>query len=274
MYPFFEPFSNILIYTFWLSLTVSFFVFFWMLKKLWERYNYDLTLFKKNIIWYFISIFIFSRLFYVFIHWSDLKHIDQLSEFFIMTEYNFSLFWAIFWFFIVLFINLKFRKEKLVKYIDWLVLSFLFILLIWYIWALLWGQVYWKETSYWIEIIYRHPYTYVPYIWPVFPLPIVYALAFFVEFSFLYILSIFIKVRWFIWYIWLMLFSIIILIFEFFSWKPEDIIGLLLLKMWSNYIDFNMNQIFAILLFIFAFYKLYIVAKIAWKDTTVLIDKS
>jgi len=73
-------------------------------------------------------MFFFSRLFYVISKWNDLKYIKTASEFFVTTDYNFSLFGLIFGFLLVLFINLKLRREKLVKYIDSIVLAFLLVL--------------------------------------------------------------------------------------------------------------------------------------------------
>lgn len=185
-------------------------------------------------------------------------------EFFIMSDYNFSLYWALFWFFLVLYINVKLRKEKIDKYIDGLVLSFLFITYIWFIWAFLWGQVYWNETNLWIEVLYTHPFTPIPYQSPIFPLPIAYSIATFILFSSLYIISIFIKIRWFIGYMWLLIFWVITLILEFFTGR-FDIFKVML--------DINMTQILSLFLIIFSFYRLYIISKIAWNDTTVLISK-
>jgi hypothetical protein len=268
MYPFFELFSDtsfsIIIYTFWLWLLISFFAFFAMLKKLSTKYSYDVWIFINNILWYFLSVFFFSRLFYVISKWNDLKYINNPAEFFIMSDYNFSLFWAMFGFFIVFLINLKLRKEKIEKYIDWLVLSFLFILVIWFIGAFLWWQVYWKETSFWIEVMYTHPFTPIPYQSPIFPLAIIYSILFFLEFSVLYMLSMFIKIRGFIGYIGLLVFSIIIIVWEFFSWKYD----IFKVTIW-----FNFSQILAVFLIIYSFYKLYYISKIYSKDTTVLTPK-
>jgi len=264
MYPFFEPFSWIIIYTFGLWLLFCFFAFFAMLKKLSSRYNYDVSIFVNNILWYFISVFFFSRLFYVISKWNDLKYINNPVEFFIMSDYNFSLFWAIFGFMVVLFINLKLRKEKLEKYIDGLVLSFLFILIFGFIWAFFWWQVYWKETNFWIEVLYTHPFSPVPYESPIFPLAIVYAIVFFIEFSVLYILSMFIKIRGFIGYVWLLIFWILIFFLDFFSGKYD---------IFKVSLGVNLSQILAIFLIIFSFYKLYYISKIHSKDTTVLSPK-
>lgn len=250
------------IYTFWLALLVCFFVFLYMLNKFTTKYSFDMGIFMNNILWYFISIFVFSRLFYVISKWSDLKYIENAAEFFVTNDYNFSLFWAMFGFILVFFINLKLRRERLVKYIDSIVLSFLLIISIWSIWTLLWGQVYWSPTNYWIEITYSNPFSPVSST-PVFPLPVLYALLFFIEFAILYILSMYIKVKWFIGHIWLVIFGLIVLIFENFSGKHDIFNNLLLL---------NMNQFLAIGLMIFSFYRLYILSKISTQDTTIIID--
>jgi len=233
-----------------------------MLKKLSHKFSYDIAIFVNNVLWYFISIFFFSRLFYIISKWNDLRYIENASEFFVTTDYNFSLFWAIFWFVVVFFINLKLRREKLVKYIDWLVLSFLLILSIWYIGALLWGQVYGKPTDYWIEITYTNPFSPISST-PVFPLAIVYSILFFIEFAVLYILSMYIKIKGFIGHIWLIVFALIILIFENFSWRHD---------IFDNYLFLNMNQILAIWLMIFSFYRLYVLSQLSSKDTTVIIE--
>ncbi len=250
------------IYTFWIFLVASFLLFIFMLKKLSFKYNYDFSIFSNNFLWYILSIFFFSRLFYVIFQFSDLKYFDKLSDFFATVDYNFSLFGAMFWFFLVFFILLRLRREKAIKYIDWIVLSFLMVLVVWYFWALLWGQVYWKITNYWIEITYTNPFSPIAST-PVFPLPVVYSILFFIEFASLYILSMYIKVKWFIWYIWLVIFSLIIIIFENFSGRYD---------MLSTIFFINFNQLLAFFLLIFSFYRLYVISKISAKDTTIVIN--
>ena len=63
-----------------------------MLKKLTNKYGFDMAIFMNNILWYFVSVFFFSRLFYVISKWNDLKYIENASGFFVTTDYNFSLF--------------------------------------------------------------------------------------------------------------------------------------------------------------------------------------
>lgn len=247
VYPFFEPISWVLIYTFWLTIAICFFMFLWMLKKLSVKFDFDFIIFRKNILWIFLSVFFFSRLFYVISRWNDLRHIKNPVEFFIMSDYNFSLMWAIFWFFLVFFILLRIRKEKLNNFISWLVLSFLFVLPFWYIWALLWWQVYWLPTDLWIEITYSNPNTLVPFQVPVFPLPIIYSIAFFILFSASYILSMNENNRKIIAYISLIAFSCIVFFLEFFSWKYW---------IFKDSLWVNMSQICSIWILLFSIYRL------------------
>ena len=246
MFPLFDV-NWFIIYSFWLTLTLCFFMFLWMLKKLSTKFWYDYIIFTKNILWFFLWIFFFSRLFYVVWKWHDLKYIKNPLEFFIMNDYNFSLAWAIVWFFIVLYITMKIRKEKLNNFIDWIVISFFFILIIWFIWALLWWQVYGRETLLWIEISYTHPFTPIPYQVPIFPLPIIYSILFFILFCASYIASMYVHIKWIIWYIWLISMWSLFLIFDFFSWKYD---------IFKNYIWINVMQIFSIVLIVFCSYRL------------------
>ncbi|MFK7780277.1 MAG: prolipoprotein diacylglyceryl transferase [Candidatus Gracilibacteria bacterium] len=250
MFPLFEPINGFIIYTFGLTIAICFFLFLWMLKKLSIRFGYDYIIFKKNILWYFLGVFFFSRLFYVIGKWYDLKYIKNPFEFFIMSDYNFSLAGAIIGFFIVLYITMKIRKEKLNNFIDGLALSLFFVLFIGFIGSLLGGQVYGRETLFGIEILYTHPFTPVPYQVPIFPLPIVYAVLFFILFSVLYIVSMYVHIKGIIGYIGLIMFGSIILIFDFFSGKYD---------IFKNAIGINLSQTFSIFLIIFCSYRLFLI---------------
>ena len=252
MYPFIEIFSWFLIYTFWISLTISFFMFLWMLKRLCGRFWINNTFFFNRILWYFISIFFFSRLFYIIGWWDHFKFIKDPLEFFFMNDYNMSLVWAIFGFMLVLLTTVFLHWLKLWKYIDTFVLSFLFASIVWYIWTFLWWQVYWNETTLWVWILYTNSFSPVPYEVPVFPLAIVYALLTFVLFSILYVLAMFINIRWIIWYMGIIMFSSILLIFENISWKYD----FFRLQFWINF-----TQIWAIIFIILWFYWLYTIYK-------------
>lgn len=67
-------------------------LFLWMIRKLAARCNYNHQIFTKNVLWLFLGTFIASRLFYIIGRWNDMKFIKDPVEFFIMDEYNFSLF--------------------------------------------------------------------------------------------------------------------------------------------------------------------------------------
>lgn len=257
MFPFIEIFPWVIIYTFWLALTACFFLFLWNLKRLAKRFGYSFPFFTQNIIWFFLSTLFFSRLFYIIWKWNDMKFIKDPFQFFIMSDFNFSLFWAIFWFLLVLTVLVRIEKSSITRYIDGVVLSFLFILVFWYIGAFFGWQVYGRETMMSIDILYSNPYTPVPYQVPVFPLPIIYTFLSFIIFSAMYMLSLFIHIRGYIWYIGLMLFAAMIIIFESFSGK-QDILSVVSV--------FNLPQVYACMVIVWAWYNFSQI--FIWKDTS------
>ncbi|MCK9272498.1 prolipoprotein diacylglyceryl transferase [Candidatus Gracilibacteria bacterium] len=222
MYPQIEL-GPIIIYTFGLSLSISFILFFWMLYKLSLKFGINTNFFLGNVFFFFISSFIFSRLFYVLAEWVDFKY--SLSggffKFFFMSDYNFSLIGGVVGFFIVLYINIKKFKLKGNKYIDAVVLSFLFAAVIGYIGTFLGGQVYGKPTDLPIGITYNNPLSKNPYSSPTFPLAIVYSIISFLLFTGLYITRVFVKIEGFVGYIGIIIFSSFLLIFEFFNGSPD-----------------------------------------------------
>lgn len=199
-------------------------------------------------------------MFYVLGRWDDMKYIKDPFQFFIMSEYNFSLFGAIFGFLVVLLTLSRLEKTPLKRYIDGVVLAFLGAICIGYIGAFFGGQVYGRETMLGIEITYTNAFTPVPFQVPVFPLPIVYTILSFCLFSGMYILSLFVHIRGFIGYLGLIIFSAMILIFEFFSGK-QDILSIVSV--------FNLPQVFALVLAAGSGYQLY---KIFEKESNTTSD--
>ncbi len=175
-----------------------------------------------------------------------MRYLTNPFQFFITSEFNFSLFGAIFGFLLVLFLLARKDKTTINKYIDGAVVAFLFVLIIGYIGSFFGGQVYGRETALGIEMTYSNPHSPVPYQVPVFPLPIVYTIASFLIFSAVYILSLFIHIPGYIGYIGLMSFSAMILILDSFSGK-QDIVS-------QNSIV-NFPQVFAIALFVWSAYR-------------------
>jgi hypothetical protein len=256
LFPSFEIFG-VEIYTFWITLTVCFFAFLRMLKKLSIRFHYDFSIFTKNLIWFFLSTFIFSRVFYIISRWTDLKYIKNAYEFFISSDYDFSLYWAVFWFLLVLFIILSIKKESFDKYFDWLMLSFLFVLFIWFVWAFLWWQVEWTETNLWIEVYNSYRSNLV------FPLAIVYSGLFFLIFSVLYISAVFVNIRTFIWYVGTFLICTIFISFEFLN-SSFDIVK-------DNY-WINFTQLLSIILMLYMAFRLIVISKFFSKKEKIIIN--
>ncbi len=249
MFPRFEIFdTGIIVYVFWLTLAVCFFLFTWMLKKLSWKVWVNASFFFTRTLWYFLSIVVFSRILYVISDWDDMRHIKNPLEFFVMSEYNFSLYGALIWFFFVLLYSLKSYKLKLDKYIDISVLSFLFMISVWFVGAFLGWQIYGKPTDLWIEVLYNHPFTIVPSEVPLFPLALVYAIWAFILFSISYSVFLFVNTRWIIGYIAFIAFNAMMLVGEVFTWKYD------ILK--TTYLDININQILAVFFIIVSLYKL------------------
>lgn len=241
------------VYVFWLTLVVCFFLFSWMLKKLSRKVGINISFFFNRMIWFFLSVVLFSRLFYVISVWNDMKYIKDPVEFFVMSDYNFSLYGALFGFFLILMYSLKANKLKSDKYVDVSVLSFLFVSSIGYLGAFFWWQVYGKATNIGIEVLYNHPYSQVPSAVAILPLPLIYAVSTFLLFSALYTLFMLINVRGLVWYIGLIAFNAMVLVWDNFSWK-YDIIK-------TSTLHMNMNQALAIIFILFSAYKLILLIK-------------
>ncbi len=241
MYPQIELFSWITIYTFWLSLSISFILFFWMLYKLSFRFGINTNFFLWNIVFFFLSSFFFSRLFYILAEWKDYKYIFQewFFKFFFMSDYNFSLIWWIFWFFIILYINIKWFKLNSNKYIDAVLLSFLFAATIWYLWAFFGWQICGVPTELPIWVTITNILSKCPYTTSTFPLSIIYWIITFILFVILYISRIFVKIEWLVGYLWIIIFSCFLLIFENFNWNID---------IFKSYLHLNLSQIWAIFL--------------------------
>ncbi len=222
MYPIIE-FFWVPIYTFWITLSISFFIFLWMLRKLCKKADINFSFFTNRILYFFISTVFFSRIFYLIAHYkTEASYIDNFWDFFIMENYNFSLYWAIFWFLLVLIISLKKAWIDYRKYLDVSVIALFFVLIFWYLGALFWWVVVWKPTDYWIELHYDN--SFAP-VWPdiaVFPLAIVYSIIFFIIFSVFYSLNLFVKTKWFLGIIWLMLLAWVIFSLDPFSYFYKD----------------------------------------------------
>ena len=183
-----------------------------------------------------------------------------------MTDYNFSLFWAIFWFCVILFLNTKLLKKSIHKYIDGFTLAFLFTIIFWYIGLFLSWAWYWESTTSWLGVPYISTSLSTTPTGSFLPIALIYSGLSFILFSVLYILSMYINVRGLLWYIWLGIFSAITLILEYYSAKPD---------VFSLTYNISFSQMWAIIFICISFYGIYRVMNISWNSkNTILGDIS
>jgi prolipoprotein diacylglyceryltransferase len=240
MYPYFSlPFFDARIYTFWLFLCLAFGSFFFILQRTGKKASINTNFFISNALLFVVSTFFFSRLVFILLEWRDYQYqiLDRFWNFFVMNDYNMSFAGWIIGFLIILIIKLRKHQQPLDKYLDVIVLSFLFAGIIGYIWAFLGGQIYGRPTHLPIWILYKSDRANIPYTSAVIPLWILYSCSCFVLFSGLYIFRELQKIPGFTGYVWLWLFSIVLLIWEFYS-GSEDIL--------QTYIILNINQLLAL----------------------------
>ncbi len=242
MYPyFFFPFTEFRIYTFWLWLSLAFVAFIYMLKKMSKKSGINQNFFAGNALLFVVSTFLFSRLFFVIAEWTDYKYIigDRFLNFFLTNgdDYNLSFMWGIIGFLVVLIYLIYRHQQNHEKYIDVVVVSFFFAAIIGYLAALFGGQIYGRPTSLPIGIVYQGEDMNIPYTSAVLPLALFYSLLSFSTFTILYITKELNKIPGFIGYLGIWIFSIILLVGEFFS-GTQDV--------FHSLIQLNLTQIGAI----------------------------
>lgn len=253
MYPQIEI-LGVTIYTFGLALSISFILFFFMLYRLSEKFGINANFFLGNVLWFFLSMFVFSRFFYIIAELRDFQFLwsQGILKFLLMSDYNFSLMGGILGFMIVLLFQLKRFKISSRKYIDAIVLSFLFASIIGFIGAFFGGQIYGRPTDSFMGIVAMGDMNNIPYTSSTFPLALLYSFTSFLLFFCLYLVRKFINIEGLVWYVGILLFSIILLIAEFYSGGTD---------IFKSYISFNLNQIGAILLLLFGVRWLYFIYK-------------
>lgn len=253
MYPQIEIFS-ITIYTFGLALSVSFILFFFMLYKLSEKFGINANFFLGNVLSFFLSTFIFSRFFYIIAEWRDFQFLwsQGILNFLLMSDYNFSLMGGVFGFMLVLLFQLKRFKISSRKYIDAIVLAFLFASIIGFVGAFFGGQIYGRPTDSFMGIASTNDMSNTPYTSPMFPLALLYSFVSFTLFFCLYLVRKFTKIEGLVGYLGILLFSIILFSAEFYSGGTD---------IFRAYVFFNLNQIGAALLFLLGARGLYRIYK-------------
>ncbi|MDD5197909.1 MAG: prolipoprotein diacylglyceryl transferase [Candidatus Gracilibacteria bacterium] len=241
MYPQIEI-LGITIYTFGLALSISFILFFFMLYKLSEKFGINANFFLGNVLWFFLSMFVFSRLFYIVAEWRDFQFLwsQGILKFLLMSDYNFSLMGGILGFMVVLLFQLKRFMISSRKYIDAIVLAFLFASIIGFIGAFFGGQIYGRPTDSFMGIAATSDGSNTPYTSPMFPLALLYSFVSFFLFFCLYLIRKFTKIEGLVGYIGILLFSIILFSAEFYSGGTD---------IFKAYVFFNLNQIGSVFLF-------------------------
>ncbi len=199
-------------------------------------------------------MFVFSRFFYIIAEWRDFHFLwsQGILKFLLMSDYNFSLMGGIFGFTMVLLLQLKRFKISSRKYIDAIVLAFLFASVIGFIGAFFGGQIYGRPTDSFMGIAATSDMSNTPYTSPMFPLALLYSFVSFVLFFCLYLVRKFTKIEGLVGYVGILLFSIILFSAEFYSGGTD---------LFRSYVFFNLNQIGAGLLMILGIYGLYAIYK-------------
>ena len=248
MYPTIHIGGWLSLYTFGLFMIIAWAVFFTLLHYNAIRRSFTKHIFS-NIIDFTLSIFFFWRLFYIFSDWRTERFLFVdlfesgnifvfLRDLFITDNYSLSFAGGIVWFIIVfIWKTWNIRKDR-EKYWDVIIPAFLIAAPIWYIWALLGGQIYGIVLDTFFSITYSNFDSIVPFQNPTFPLPIFYALFSLITALFIYRIEEKIVIpEWFIWYIGMGVFAIILFLGEFLNGASD---------LFSSRVFINLNQIIAL----------------------------
>lgn len=216
--------NEIHIFTFWITLIITTFLFGWMLRKLSKKSGVNFRFFSRNFLLFIVSILIFGRLFYF------LEHIDQwnysikygVQTILFSTNYNLSLIGSIFGFLAVLLGKVESFWLNRDKYLDISVLSFLFASWVWWIGWFISEVIYGQNTLLPIWISYNNPDTTVPLWWDLFPLGILYSIITFFLFFFIYTMNQTAKIHGLSSALGLIGFSLMLFVWEFFDGAREN----------------------------------------------------
>lgn len=255
MFPLFHITPFIEVHTFWLLLVCAWAVFFWLLHK----YSTEHGL-SRNIFWdivsYTVSIFFWSRFFYILTDWRNEKYLfinfvewsgifDFLHGFFITENYSLSLAGWIFGFLLVFAWKIYQEHVNIARSIDVLVRAFFWAGIIAYTGTLLGGQIYGVTYDSFFSLLYTNKNSIVP-VWSArFPLPLVYMIVCLVGGLMIE------KIRkalplpdGFIGYIGVWFFGIMLFLFEFLSGAAD---------MFASYPPYLwINQIFGLVFVVFS----------------------
>jgi prolipoprotein diacylglyceryltransferase len=243
-------------YSFWVCIALAWLVFFWLLHRLSVQQGLSRkNIFTDSIVLFTISIFIFSRIFYILGNWVNDQFLirDQLltgdiigflKQFFIGGNYNLSFAGGVVWFLVVFFWKTWKDSKNARKYWDIIVPSFLIAASIGYLGALLGGQIYGSiAPDFPLSITYKNKI--VPLRAPTFPLPVIYMMISLVLWVVTYrTLQKVHLPEWLLWYGSLGIFSLCLLVLEFWNGSID---------IFSSKFGLNLVQILSLGLLVYVF---------------------
>jgi len=263
MYPELYSFSlgdtTVPIATFGVALTLSFLLFYWMLRRLGKKYDINTTFFGVNLLSFFLVTFFTSRFAHIILY-SGMATKSAFSieypvlSFFLMSDYYFSSGAAVLGFFGLFWFHMRHRdKVDREETLDITVIAWVFASIMAYFWAFLGGQIYGVRSG----SIFAVDYINNPILaeFPRFPLAIVYVLCTLAIFSLIYVVRKVRPERGLAAGIWAVLWWLMWFLGEWWNDASSDNVAYLfgLLAHWKIV---NFNQIMAILMMLWWSWKL------------------
>lgn len=251
--------STIPVMTYGVWLTLSFALFYWMLWRLWKKYQISTAFFTVNLLAFFLITFFVSRLFHVILYLglptkSAFSWEFPVLSFFLMSDFYFSIWGAVVGFLGVLLFFLRWKdKEDRDDIMDIVIISAIFAAIVWYLWAFFGGQTYGIRSEWMFAIDYINNPILAEY--PRFPLAIVYFICSIFIFSITYITKKIRPERGMAAGLGALLWGIMWFLGEWWNDASSDNVAYLfgLLNDWKI---FNFNQILALLMMCWGSWKL------------------
>lgn len=281
MYPELYSFSfgdtTIPVTTFGVALTLSFLLFYWMLRRLGKKYDINTSFFSINLLSFFLGTFLVSRIMHIMLY-SGMVTKSAFSldypvlSFFLMSDYYFSSGAALLGFFSVFWYHMRTRDhEDQEKTLDITVISWIFGSIMAYFWAFLGGQIYGVRSN----SIFAVDYINNPILaeFPRFPLGLVYMLCTLAIFSLVYIVRKLRPERGLAAGLGAVLWGLMWFIGEWWNDASSDNVSYLfgLLARWKI---INFNQIIALLLIVWWAWKLARIIPSPLSDWIIKIGKT
>lgn len=251
--------TEVPIATFGVCLTIAFFAFYWMLRRLGKKYDISTSFFSINLLSFFLTTFFASRLLHVILYAglptkSAFSTEYPILSFFLMSDFYFSAGGALLGFFWLLLFHVRNKdQEEREEIRDIAAISWVFAAIIAYFGAFLWWQVYGVRS----ESIFAVDYVNNPILaeYPRFPLAIVYILCTICIFSIIYIVRKIRSERWLAAALWALLWGIMWFLGEWWNDASSDNIAQVF-GLFSHWKILNFNQVIALILMVWWSWRL------------------